>query len=184
MSPRATIAVGLLTAAAFCGALWIAYSAGHGHGVEQCQLAQAKQDKIDKADRDKKLLEANKVQDDLTDKVKQLEQELAERKPEKEIIYQTITKEVTKYAQSPANSGCVADPDFVRIWNAAKDGRDPTTARTGKRGNAKALPDAGSYAKAGRSEVDDSGDLDGLHQGSPGVRRPAAGTGGSRQVTQ
>lgn len=184
MSPRATIAVGLLVAAAFCGSLWIAYSAGHGHGVEQCQLAQAKQDRLEQADRDQKLLEANQVQDDLTDKVQQLEKQLADQKPEKEIIYQTITKEVTKYAQSPANSGCVADPDFVRIWNAAKDGRDPTTARTGKRGNAQAVPDAGSYAEAGRSEVDDSGYLDGLHQGASGVRRSPAGSGGSGQGTQ
>lgn len=142
MSPRATIAVGLLVAAAFCGSLWIAYSAGHNHGVDQCQLAQAKQDRLEQADRDKKLLEANQVQDDLTDKVQQLEKQLADQKPEKEIIYQTITKEVTKYAQSHSAGRCQPDADFVRVWNAAKDGRDPTTVGTGQRGNTPSVSDA------------------------------------------
>jgi uncharacterized protein HemX len=148
MSPRASLIVGLLVAAALCGALWLAYSAGHDHGMQQCQLAQAKQDKIDRDDHDQKLRDAQTVQDDLTDKVQQLERDLAERQPEKEIIYQTITKEVTKYAQSPANRGCVADADFVRIWNAAKDGRDPTATGTGERGNAQDVPDASGNTQA------------------------------------
>lgn len=142
MTPRATIAVGLLVAAAFCGSLWIAYSAGHGHGVEQCQLAQAKRYQLEQADRDQKLRDAQAVQDDLTEKVSQLERELAERKPEKEIIYQTITKEVTKYAQSNSAGRCQPDADFVRVWNAAKDGRDPAATGAGERGNAQAVSDA------------------------------------------
>lgn len=142
MSPRATIAAGLLVAAAFCGSLWIAYSAGHGHGVEQCQLAEAKRDRLEQADRDQKLLEAKLVQDDLTDKVQQLEKRLADQKPEKEIIYQTITKEVTKYAQSNSAGRCQPDADFVRVWNAAKDGRDPTATSAGQRGNTPSVPDA------------------------------------------
>lgn len=148
MSPRGSLIVGLLVAAALCGALWIAYSAGHGHGVQQCQLAQAQQDDIDRKHRDQKLTEARHVQDQLVDKVSELERQLAEQKPEKEIIYQTITKEVTKYAQSPAHRGCVADADFVRIWNAAKDGRDPTATGTGERGNAPAVPDGSSGTQA------------------------------------
>lgn len=142
MSPRATIAVGLLVAAAFCGALLLAYNAGHDHGVDQCQLAQVKQDKIDQQHRAEQLRQAQQVQDDLTDKVHELERELAERQPEKEIVYQTITKEVIKYAQNNVAGSCQPDADFVRIWNAAKDGRDPAATGTGQRGNAAAVPDA------------------------------------------
>lgn len=142
MNPRAPLALGLLVAAGYCGSLWVAYDAGHDHGMQECQLEQAKKDRIEQADRNLKLQQAQQAQDQLASQVQQLERELADRKPEKEIVYQTITKEVTKYAQTPAGVGCAADPDFVRIWNAAKDGRDPTTTGTGERGNSPAVPDA------------------------------------------
>ena len=142
MSPRASVAVGFLVAAALCGALWIAYRAGHTNGIQDCQHAQAEQDKIDREHRDEQLRQAKQVQDGLTDKVQELERELAARKPEKEIIYQTITKEVTKYAQSNTAGRCQPDADFVRIWNAAKDGRDPEATGAGQRGNAEAVPSA------------------------------------------
>lgn len=142
MIPRASIAIGLLVAAALCGSLWIAYSAGHSNGVQDCQLAQAKQDKIDQQHRDEQIRQAEQVQDGLADKVQELERELAERKPEKEIVYQTITKEVIKYAQNNVTGRCQPDADFVRIWNAAKDGRNPAATGAGQRGNAEAVPSA------------------------------------------
>lgn len=134
------IAVGLVTAAALCAALWVAYSTGHDHGVQQCQLALAKVEKAKAEIRETKLADAKLVQDQLASHVQQLERELAERQPEKEVIYQTITKEVVKYAQSSPAGRCQPDADFVRVWNAAKDNRDPTGAGTGERGNTKPLP--------------------------------------------
>jgi len=135
------IAVGIATTIALCTALWIAYSAGHDHGVQQCQLERSRQYEIDVQQRDEQIRAAQHQQDRLTIDVQRLERELAERQSEKEIIYQTITKEVIKYAQDSPAARCQPDADFVRLWNAAKDGRDPTASGAGKRGNAQPLQD-------------------------------------------
>jgi hypothetical protein len=170
MSARLSLVVGLMMAGALSLALWIAFDAGKDAGRDATLTEVAQRDALLRVEYDSATRLAHIAQQELTAKVQKLERELAEQKPETEIIYQTITKEVVKYAQSPANTGCIADPDFVRLWNSAKDGRDPAPTSPGERGDTSAMPTTRRDTEAGRPKVGHPLDLVRLRETSEGLR--------------
>lgn len=109
------------------GALWWVYNEGKTVGradaAQECREAR-------EADRKQHEAALADAKSRYADQVKRAEAEAWEYwqgKQEREVVTETIEKEVIKYVERESNNdnACQLDADFLRIWNAANQNRDP-----------------------------------------------------------
>ncbi|HKY46134.1 MAG TPA: hypothetical protein VJM50_23790 [Pyrinomonadaceae bacterium] len=102
------------------------FISGYRYRDARCDAAESKVEASTAKAETKAVTEARTNDHATSEAVAKIEEQHAQQDQTREVVFQTIEKEVIRYVQSPpVVGGCTVDPDFVRIWSAASAGTVP-----------------------------------------------------------